>query len=1848
MKKIYLTIIPILLTCSQSLLRAQSELWGVTTNGGTNNTGVLFGMPTGSTGLSTVYNFTGSPGSSPQHTKLLQASNGKLYGMTSTGGMNNLGVLFEYDPSTNTYVRKVDFSTTLGSNPKGALIQASNGKLYGMTEFGGTNGVGVIFEYDITTGNYVKLVDLSTTIGANPRGTLMQAANGKLYGVTFGGGASLLGVIFEFDISTGTYTKKIDLVAATTGSRPYGQLVEAGGKLYGLTNAGGASSSGALFEYDYVGNTLTLKVSLTSGAGGTGTSPQGSLLLSSNGKLYGMTLGGGANNNGAIFYYIPSSSTYSRIVSFTLTSGGIPRGSLIEASNGKLYGMTGSGGSSSQGVIFSLDTTTFAYTNLQNLANNSTVGGAPLGSLIQASNGKLYGLTQNGGLNSGGVLFEYDIAGPTYTKKIDLNYSSGIYPNGHLIKANNGKLYGLAVAGGTTNSHVGVLYEYDKTTSTYTKKIELTSTNGSSPNNSLVQASNGKLYGLTTAGGSSGLGALFEYDYSTNTYLKRVDLTTANGSVPYGALVEASNGKLYGLTTAGGANTVGVLFEYDVSSNTYTKRADLSAANGYSAWGSLVQANGKLYGMTQLGGTNGQGVIFEFDFSTNTYTKKIDLSTANGSQPQGSMVLANNGLLYGMTKLGGANGLGVVFEYDPVNNVYTKKIDFTGTNGSQPYGSLVKAFNGNLYGITNAGGTNSVGVIFEYDVTTNTLTKKLDFTGTNGAYPGFTQLLEYCSTPSTPGAISSSTNVLCQSSSATINYSVSAVVGASSYTWTLPVGAAILSGSNTASIDVNLSAVAAGTFTYGVSAVNSCGLTSSLSISSLTVNALPVISVNSGTICNGQSFVMSPSGAGTGGSYSFSSGSATVTPSSNASYSVSGTTSVGCVSTSSAIANVTVNPLPTITVNSGTICSGQSFVMNPSGAGPGGIYNFSSGAATVSPPSSTSYTVNGTTAAGCSSTVGAVSAVTVFATPAITVNSGTICTGQSFIMTPSGAGPGGTYFFSSGSATVSPPINASYTVNGTTSVGCTSTVGAIADVTVFTTPVITVNSGTICTGQSFVMNPSGAGPGGIYNFSSGAATVSPPSSTSYTVNGTTSAGCSSTAGAVANVTVFNTPVISVSGGTICTGQNFVMNPSGAGPGGIYSYNPGGTATVSPSSNTAYTVNGTTSNGCTSTVGAVANVTVFNTPVISVSGGTICTGQNFVMNPSGAGAGGIYSYNPGGTATVSPSSNTAYTVNGTSSNGCTSTVGAIANVTVFATPVITVNSGSICSNNCFTLAPSGAGAGGTYTIAGGSNVVCPLSTTSYTVIGRTSAGCTATVAPTSTVTVFTTPTVAVNSGSICNGNCFTLTPTGAGPGGSYVISGGGPIVCPSSNTLYSVTATSSAGCVSSNTAVANLTVAPLPVVTATGGVICIGDAFTLNASGAVNYTYASSTGVVTGGSSVSVNPSSTTAYTVSGASAAGCVSGTPAIATVTVNPLPPVSISGSSAMCVGETTTLTANGANTYNWGTTSGPTNVVTPSSTSTYSVTGTDVNGCINTASHTLIVNPLPTVTVLSGAICPGNSFTLTPSGAATYSYSGGSNVVSPAITTTYAVTGVSSDGCVSAMPAVATVSVVNILTVTISGNTSVCMGGTITLMANGASTYSWDTGATTNTLAVSPTVNTSYTVVGASGTCYDTTSVLINVNLLPNISISSSSQTMCVNESATLTTTGASTYSWSTSQTGANIVVSPLISTIYSVTGTDNNNCSSVAMFNQEVSECIGINQYSKNNTGILVYPNPNSGSFVIETANSTELKIVNALGEVLIKQQITEGKNNIDLSDQAKGIYFIQVKEGSHIKTIKMVKQ
>ncbi len=694
------------------------QFWGMTNTGSVSDFGAIFKTDTSGSNLTMEYKFLcTTPGDSALG-DLVLAPDGNYYGLCSAGQALEDGILFQYNPTTSTYTRMFDFTGAgNGANPFGSLIVASNGNLYGVTARGGVNGLGVLFEYSPAGNTSVKEYDFSGSAdGASPRGSLVQTSTGKIYGMASQGGIHNAGVIFEYDPISSLLTKKIDFDTTTTGACPYGALTQAtNGKLYGMTSAGGSNNLGVLFKYDTATAALTKLLDFNGTV--NGATPYGSLIQTSTGELYGMTSSGGANSAGLIFEYNIPTATFSDRLDFNTTNGANPNGSLLEAANGKLYGMTKSGGDSLDGVIFSFDTITGTTTKLY--AFGATKGFSPFGSLVQAASGKLYGMTDLGGLNRNGTLFSFDPQALVFTDDVDFNGAvNGAIPAGALMRATNGKLYGTATVGGTGG--VGVLFQFDTATSTYTKIVDFNGAgNGYSPRGSLIQATNGRLYGLTTGGGAHNAGVLFEYDITTSTFIKRVDFDTiTTGAAPQGTLMQAIDGKLYGLTYYGGLNNLGVLFSFDINALVLTKLIDFDGTTkGSNPAGALIQTNtGKMYGMASGGGSSSLGVLFEYDPISTTFTNRVTLTGANGANPYGSLLEESNGKLAGLTSSGGTAGGGVLFEYDTAAAVLSVINNFDGSSGGgySPNGSLVLGPNGKLFGTLAFGGPTGEGAIFEY------------------------------------------------------------------------------------------------------------------------------------------------------------------------------------------------------------------------------------------------------------------------------------------------------------------------------------------------------------------------------------------------------------------------------------------------------------------------------------------------------------------------------------------------------------------------------------------------------------------------------------------------------------------------------------------------------------------------------------------------------------------------------------------------------------------------------------------------------------------------------------------------------------------------------------------------------------------------------------------------------------------------------------------------------------------------------------------------------------------------------------------------------------------------------
>ncbi|HEX7415048.1 MAG TPA: gliding motility-associated C-terminal domain-containing protein, partial [Bacteroidia bacterium] len=429
----------------------------------------------------------------------------------------------------------------------------------------------------------------------------------------------------------------------------------------------------------------------------------------------------------------------------------------------------------------------------------------------------------------------------------------------------------------------------------------------------------------------------------------------------------------------------------------------------------------------------------------------------------------------------------------------------------------------------------------------------------------------------------------------------------------------------------------------------------------------------------------------------------------------------------------------------------------------------------------------------------------------------------------------------------------------------------------------------------------------------------------------------------------------------------------------------------------------------------------------------------------------------------------------------------------------------------------------------------------------------------------------NTYTICSGSSQTFTVSGAStytwtPAATLTNPNtANPTASPTTTTVYNATGTNLGGCTNTAPATVTVVVNPLPTLTVTPNSpsICLGQgSATLTASGANSYTW--STTATT--SSITVSPSSTQTYSVIGTDANGCISSIMAIATVSVNMPPTITINSSTgaSVCIGGATTLTALNAQTYTWdnGTISN-TNAVNPTiNPTTYTVVGTDANGCIGVAMQSITVNSLPTVNInpSSLAVCTGNSATLTAIGAQTYTWDSGSTanplLVNPTTNpTTYTVTGTDANGCIGT--ATQSITVNPAPTININATSpSICLGqGNSTLTASGANSYTWNTTATTASIIVSPSSTLTYSVMGtdASG-CISSTSATttITVNPLPTITITPNPTSVCAGATTTLTASGATTYTWNNGTTLNTNVVSPTINpTTYSVNGTDINGC-------------------------------------------------------------------------------------------------
>ncbi len=301
---------------------------------------------------------------------------------------------------------------------------------------------------------------------------------------------------------------------------------------------------------------------------------------------------------------------------------------------------------------------------------------------------------------------------------------NGYSPSAGLVQATNKKLYGNCFAGGENDC--GVIFEYDPANNTFTKKYDFVETEGKKPRTSMIQASNGRLYGVAEKGGISDWGTLFEYDIENDQYIVIHYFNSSDGRWPNGVLLQANNGKLYGCANAGGAMGFGVLFEFDLENNEYNLIESFNeAANGKGPTGNLIQANnGKIYGTATVGGDYYNGVIFEYNIEEDSLKKVFDFNWAeDGRYPIGGLLQLADGSLIGLTREGGDDNLaGIIYSFNINNHSLTKLVNLNDAVRN-PRTGFFQASNNKLYAAYT--GTTYHGGIFEYDIENEEATIKV-------------------------------------------------------------------------------------------------------------------------------------------------------------------------------------------------------------------------------------------------------------------------------------------------------------------------------------------------------------------------------------------------------------------------------------------------------------------------------------------------------------------------------------------------------------------------------------------------------------------------------------------------------------------------------------------------------------------------------------------------------------------------------------------------------------------------------------------------------------------------------------------------------------------------------------------------------------------------------------------------------------------------------------------------------------------------------------------------------------------------------------------------------------------
>ena len=348
--------------------------------------------------------------------------------------------------------------------------------------------------------------------------------------------------------------------------------------------------------------------------------------------------------------------------------------SVIEGSDGRLYGTTVNGGLDDGGLVFTMNKDGSGYAILHHFLVSTNDGLSPWGGVIQSSDGQLYGATRHGGASDAGTIFSIKTNGSGFTivRDFTTNANDGAYPLNSVIEGSDGRLYGRTLSGGTSNG--SAIFGLNKNGSGYSVLHSFTTNLDNTDSYSgLIQGSDGALYGTTYNDGALAQGSVFRLNKDGTGFqtLHNFEDTIADGGFPYGTVREASDGVLYGTTSEGGPDDFGSLYKVNRDGTGYRVLRYFTATNneGYVPVAPPVEGpGGVLYGTTYFGGASDFGTIYQVrkDGSGFTFLYEFRDDGQDGRQPNGPMIRGSDGALYGTTFDGSGQVFASVFRIKPL------------------------------------------------------------------------------------------------------------------------------------------------------------------------------------------------------------------------------------------------------------------------------------------------------------------------------------------------------------------------------------------------------------------------------------------------------------------------------------------------------------------------------------------------------------------------------------------------------------------------------------------------------------------------------------------------------------------------------------------------------------------------------------------------------------------------------------------------------------------------------------------------------------------------------------------------------------------------------------------------------------------------------------------------------------------------------------------------------------------------------------------------------------------------------------------------------------------------------